>query len=140
MLNCKSSKRAISFQIFCNVSSVTCSHMPFECIHYSITQFIFEYVNKIIPDPPQVIRPPLWSGLKICIKEIMILIIYIYRIGCCRHTINCRLLYLTAQIMYNDFVQASQIAVTWFLWHINFHYYTFHICYSTSSSPIWPSS
>ena len=33
--------------------------MPFECIHYSITLFIFEYVHKIIPDPPLVISPPL---------------------------------------------------------------------------------
>ena len=52
-------KRAISFQFFCNVLIVTCSHMPFECIHYSLTLFIFEYVQKRIPDPLLVISPPL---------------------------------------------------------------------------------
>ena len=59
MFNCKSSKTAISFQFFCNVLCVTCSHMPFECIHYSLTLFIFEYVHKRILDPPLVISPPL---------------------------------------------------------------------------------
>ena len=52
-------KKSYFFSI---LQSVTCSHMPFECIHYSVTLFIFEYVHKIIPDPPLVISPPLWIG------------------------------------------------------------------------------
>ena len=69
MLNCKTSKTAISFQFFCNFPSVTCSHMPFECIHYSVTLFIFEYAHKIVPDPPLVISPPLCTETLITKKS-----------------------------------------------------------------------
>ena len=36
--------------------------MPFECIHYSITLFIFEYAHKRFLDPPLVISQPLCYG------------------------------------------------------------------------------
>ena len=55
----KNSKTPISFQYFGNIPSVTCSQIPFLCIYYNVTLFIFEYVHKIFPDPPLVINPPL---------------------------------------------------------------------------------
>ena len=39
--------------------------MPFECIHYSITLFIFEYAHKRILDPPLVISQPLCIGAQL---------------------------------------------------------------------------
>ena len=32
----KAQKQLFLFNFFCNVLIVTCSHMPFECIHYSL--------------------------------------------------------------------------------------------------------
>ena len=60
----KNRKTPISFPFFCNIPSVTCSHIPFVCIYYIVTLFVFEYVHKIIPDPPLVISPPLCRGFK----------------------------------------------------------------------------
>ena len=50
----KNSKTPISFQYFGNIPSVTCSQIPYLCIYYNVTLFIFEYVHKIIPDTPLV--------------------------------------------------------------------------------------
>ena len=59
MQKLKNRKIPISFQFFCNIPNVICSHLPFVSIYYNVTLFIFEYVHKIIPDPPLVISPPL---------------------------------------------------------------------------------
>ena len=55
-------KNTYFFSIFCNIPNVICSHLPFVSIYYNVTLFIFEYVHKIISDPPLVISPPLCSG------------------------------------------------------------------------------
>ena len=51
-------KKSYFFSIFLQCFKCNMYHMPFECIHYSVTLFIFGYVHKIIPDPPLVISPP----------------------------------------------------------------------------------
>lgn len=55
-------KNTYFFSIFCNIPNVICSHLPFVSIYYNVTLFIFEYVHKIISDPPLVISPPLCIG------------------------------------------------------------------------------
>ena len=72
MQKLKNRKIPISFQFFCNIPNVICSHLPFVSIYYNVTLFIFEYVHKIIPDPPLVISPPLCSVQYEHVKDVKV--------------------------------------------------------------------
>ena len=56
--NCKI---LISFNFCGNIQSVRCGHYAIGMYPFNITLFIFEYPHKMLPDPPLVTSPPLWT-------------------------------------------------------------------------------